>query len=41
MIRSQLNSYSGADPIWGFVALIGSERYTGEAAENKGDWLSG
>ena len=32
MIRSQLNSYSGADPIWGFVALIGSERYTGEAA---------
>ena len=32
MIRSQLNSYSGADPIWGFVALIASERYTGEAA---------
>ena len=32
MIRSQLNTYSGADPIWGFVALIGSERYTGEAA---------
>ncbi len=32
MIRSQLNSYSGADPIWGFIALIGSERYTGEAA---------
>jgi len=32
MIRSQLNAYSGADPIWGFVALIGSERYTGEAA---------
>ena len=32
MIRSQLNSYSGADPIWGFVALIRSERYTGEAA---------
>ncbi len=32
MIRSQLNSYSGADPIWGFVALIGNERYTGEAA---------
>ena len=32
MIRSQLNSYSGSDPIWGFVALIASERYTGEAA---------
>ena len=32
MVRSQLNSYSGADPIWGFVALIGSERFTGEAA---------
>ena len=32
MIRSQLNSYSGADPIWGFVALIGNERYTGEVA---------
>jgi len=32
MVRSQLNSYSGADPIWGFVALIGNERFTGEAA---------
>lgn len=32
MVRSQLNSYSGSDPIWGFVALIGSERFTGEAA---------
>ena len=32
MIRSQLSSYSGNDPIWGFVALVGSERFTGEAA---------
>ncbi|MDP2292343.1 MAG: hypothetical protein Q8M22_14225 [Actinomycetota bacterium] len=32
MIRSQLNSYSGSDPIWGFVALVGSERFSGEAA---------
>ena len=32
MIRSQLNSYMGGDPIWGFVALIGTERFTGEAA---------
>ena len=32
MIRSQLNSYSGADPIWGFVALIAREEFTGEAA---------
>ncbi len=32
MIRSQLNSYSGSDPIWGFVALVGTERFTGEAA---------
>ena len=32
MIRSQLNSYSGSDPIWGFVALLGNERFTGEAA---------
>ncbi|MDO8390723.1 MAG: hypothetical protein Q7V57_09560 [Actinomycetota bacterium] len=32
MIRTQLNSYSGNDPIWGFVALVGSERFTGEAA---------
>ncbi|MEQ1703181.1 MAG: hypothetical protein ABMA25_24005, partial [Ilumatobacteraceae bacterium] len=32
MVRSQLNSYSGSDPVWGFVALIGSERFTGEAA---------
>ncbi len=32
MIRSQLNSYSGSDPIWGFVALVGTERFSGEAA---------
>jgi hypothetical protein len=32
MIRSQLNTYNGGDPIWGFVALVGSERFTGEAA---------
>lgn len=32
MLRSQLNSYSGNDPIWGFVALVGSERFTGAAA---------
>jgi len=32
MVRSQLTSYSGNDPIWGFVALVGSERFTGEAA---------
>jgi hypothetical protein len=32
VIRSQLNSYSGSDPIWGFVALLGHERFTGEAA---------
>ena len=32
MIRSQLNAYSGGDPIWGFVALIGTERFSGEAA---------
>lgn len=32
MIRSQLNSYSGADPIWGFVALIAREEFTGEVA---------
>ncbi|MEI7547798.1 MAG: hypothetical protein WCK21_07045, partial [Actinomycetota bacterium] len=32
MVRSQLNSYSGNDPIWGFVALVGAERFTGEAA---------
>ncbi len=31
MLRSQLNSYSGGDPIWGFVALIGAEHFTGEA----------
>ena len=31
MLRSQLKSYSGADPIWGFVSLVGSERFTGEA----------
>jgi len=32
VIRSQLNSYSGSDPIWGFVALLSHERFTGEAA---------
>ena len=32
MVRSQLNSYSGSDPIWGFVALVGTERFTGETA---------
>ncbi|MBI4884680.1 MAG: hypothetical protein HY826_11585 [Actinobacteria bacterium] len=32
MIKSELNSYSGSDPIWGFVALVGAEAYTGEAA---------
>lgn len=31
MLRSQLKSYGGTDPIWGFVALVGSERFTGEA----------
>ena len=32
MVQSQLNAYSGSDPIWGFVALVGSELFTGEAA---------
>ena len=32
MIRSQLSSYSGSDPIWGFVALVGTERFSGETA---------
>ncbi len=32
MVQSQLSAYSGSDPIWGFVALVGSEMFTGEAA---------
>ena len=32
MPRSQLNSYNGSDPIWGFVAQLGVERFTGESA---------
>ena len=32
MVQSQLNAYSGSDPIWGFVALVRSELFTGEAA---------
>lgn len=32
MVQSQLSAYSGSDPIWGFVALVGSELFTGEAA---------
>ncbi|CAN5619213.1 hypothetical protein BH10ACT2_BH10ACT2_09480 [soil metagenome] len=32
MVQSQLSAYSGSDPIWGFVALVGSEKFTGEAA---------
>ncbi len=32
MVQSQLNAYSGSDPIWGFVAVVRSERFTGEAA---------
>ena len=31
MVQSQLSAYSGSDPIWGFVALVGSELFTGEA----------
>lgn len=32
MVQSQLSAYSGSDPIWGFVALVRSELFTGEAA---------
>ena len=32
MVQSQLSAYSGSDPVWGFVALVGSEQFTGEAA---------
>ena len=32
VVQSQLNTYSGSDPIWGFVALVGSELFTGEVA---------
>jgi len=32
MVQSELSAYSGSDPIWGFVALVGSESFTGEAA---------
>ena len=32
MVQSQLSAYSGSDPVWGFVALVGSELFTGEAA---------
>lgn len=32
MVQSQLSAYSGSDPIWGFVALVGSELFTGEAS---------
>jgi hypothetical protein len=31
MIRNQLHDYCGDDPIWGFVAQLGAERFTGEA----------
>ena len=31
MLRSQLKSYNGGDPLWGFVAIVGTERFTGEA----------
>lgn len=31
MVQSALSSFSGSDPIWGFVALIDSERFTGQA----------
>lgn len=31
MLRSQLTSYGANDPVWGLVALIGTERFTGEA----------
>jgi hypothetical protein len=31
MVRSQLDAYCVDDPIWGFVAQLGSERFTGEA----------
>jgi len=32
MVQSQLSAYRGSDPIWGFVALVRSELFTGEAA---------
>ncbi len=32
MVQSQLSAYRGSDPIWGFVALVRSEMFTGEAA---------
>lgn len=32
MVQSQLSAYSGSDPIWGFVALVRAELFTGEAA---------
>lgn len=32
MVQSRLNTYSGSDPVWGFVALLRSEQFTGEAA---------
>ncbi len=32
MVQSQLSAYSGSDPVWGFVALVGSDQFTGEAA---------
>lgn len=32
MVQSQLSAYSGSDPIWGFVALVRAEAFTGEAA---------
>ncbi|MCE9623651.1 MAG: hypothetical protein K8R99_15035 [Actinomycetia bacterium] len=32
MVQSQLSAYSGSDPTWGFVALVASELFTGEAA---------
>ena len=31
MIRSQLDAYSGTEPIWGFVAQLGAERFSGSA----------
>ncbi len=32
MVQSQLSAYRGSDPIWGFVALVRSELFSGEAA---------
>ena len=31
MNRSQLQEYGGDEPIWGFVAQLGAERFTGQA----------